>query len=161
MKNKQTRPIDWHTLSGSIPFRMTNDYLFRALLQTNNQVLIALVSAFLGWSPSEITSATIENPIELGKALDSKTFILDIHVMINSRINVNLEMQVLNESNWPDRSLVYLCRVFDSINRNEEYQDLHPAYHISIINFKLFSDHPEFYATYKLLNIKDFHVCVK
>ena len=157
MTKKEKRPLDWHNLSGKIPFRMTNDYLFRALMQTNNQVLTALIAAFLGWDATSITSATIENPIELGKSLDSKTFILDISVMINNRIMINLEMQVLNENNWPERSLVYLCRAFDSINRNENSQDLKPAYHIGITDFKLFPDYPEFYATYKLLNVKDFY----
>ena len=157
MSTQDNRPTDWHTLSGEIPFRMTNDYLFRALMQTDNQVLIALIADFLGWDHAAITSATIENPIELGQAMDAKTFILDVCVKINNRIVTNLEMQVLDEHNWPERSLVYLCRTFDSINRNQDYQELKPAYHIGITDFKLFADHPEFYATYKLLNTKDSH----
>ncbi len=49
-KNKSTtatrKDIDWHTLTGDIPFRMTNDYLFRALMQNDNDEMggIAYVS---------------------------------------------------------------------------------------------------------------------
>lgn len=41
-----------------------------------------------------------------------KTFVLDINVVLNNNICLNLEMQVVNPSNWQDRSLSYLGRNF-------------------------------------------------
>ena len=156
MEKTNISPEDWHKLEGEIPFRMTNDYLFRALMQENNSVLSAFIASLLGWKKDDITSATIENPIMLGSVMMQKDFILDVHVLINNSRNINLEMQVLDEHNWPERSLIYLCRVFDDINPDDDYRDIKPAHHIGILSFNLFPDTPEFYATYQLLNVNNF-----
>ena len=67
-------------------------------------------------------------------------------------------MQVLNEGNWPERSLVYLCRAFDNLSKGEDYAEIKPAIHIGILDFTLFPDFPEFFATYWLMNEKNHHV---
>lgn len=45
---------------------LTNDYLFRALVQRNNRVLIALVCALLHIGEDTVLSAKVLNPIILG-----------------------------------------------------------------------------------------------
>ena len=50
---------------GAIPYNMTNDYMFRAVLQTNNKVLRGLVSSLLHLKDEEILSVEITNPIIL------------------------------------------------------------------------------------------------
>lgn len=146
--------VPWHTASGPLQFPMTNDYLFRSLLQSNNHVLKGLISALLHLDAGEIHSADILNPIELGKAIDDKTFILDIKVLFNDNTIVQLEMQVINQYNWTDRSLSYLCRSFDQLTRGDAYQAVKPVIQIGILDFTLFPESPEFYATYQLLNVK-------
>lgn len=141
--------------SGALTIPMTNDYLFRALLQRNNKVLKGLISALLHISPTDISSAVITNPIELGNHIDQKTFILDIKVSLNSAAILNLEMQVINEHNWIERSLSYLCRNFDQLKTGEEYQEARPVIQIGLLNFTLFPKLPEFFATYKFLNVKN------
>lgn len=141
--------------SGPLSIPMTNDYLFRALLQRNNHVLIGLVSSLLHLPPSDIYSAVITNPIELGDTIDNKTFILDIKVSLNDNAVIHLEMQVINEHNWTDRSLSYLCRSFDNLKPGEKYQTVRPVIQIGLLNFTLFPEYPEFYATYKFLNVKN------
>ena len=64
-------------------------------------------------------------------------------------------MQVINEHNWPERSLSYLCRTFDSLNSGENYHTVRPAIQIGLLDFTLFPEHPEFYATYKFMNVKN------
>lgn len=141
--------------SGALTIPMTNDYLFRALLQRNNKVLKGLISALLHISPTDISSAVITNPIELGNHIDQKTFILDIKVSLNNAAILNLEMQVINEHNWIERSLSYLCRNFDQLKTGEEYQEARPVIQIGLLNFTLFPKLPEFFATYKFLNVKN------
>ncbi len=46
------------------------------------------------------------NPIVLGETIDAKTFILDINVLLNDNANINLEMQVINEKNWPELNML-------------------------------------------------------
>ena len=144
------------SLTGPLTIPMTNDYLFRALLQQNNKVLKGLISSLLHLTLEEIASVEITNPIELGKSINAKDFFLDIKVLLNSDTVINLEMQVINEHNWPERSLSYLCRSFDGLNRGDNYLEVKPVIQISLLDFTLFPEHPEFYATYQLLNVKNF-----
>lgn len=114
-----------------------------------------LISSLLHLSPSDISPAVITNPIELGDAINHKTFILDIKVSLNDSTILSLEMQVINEHNWVSRSLSYLCRNFDQLMAGEKYQDIRPVIQIGLLNFTLFPEFPEFYATYKFLNVKN------
>lgn len=140
--------------TGAIPYNMTNDYMFRAVLQENETVLRGLISSLLHLKDSDITSVEITNPIELGRSIDNKEFWLDINVFLNNNMKINLEMQVVNEGNWIDRSLSYLCRSYDSLYRGQKYTQALPVLHIGFLDYTLFKDAPEFYATYKLMNVK-------
>lgn len=141
---------------GPVKIPLTNDYLFRALLQKNNYVLKGLICSLLHLSPDNVSSVEITNPIELGNSIDDKTFFLDIKVILNNQIIINLEMQVINEHNWPECSLTYLCRSFDNLNTGEAYQNVKSAIQIGFLDFTLFPEHPEFFATYKFLNVKNY-----
>lgn len=152
IENTSTTSLIYAT--GPLEYRLTNDYLFRALLQRNNKVLKALICALLHLMIDEVLSVTIENPIELEKSIDSKYFVLDIRVLLNNNTVINLEMQVMDYANWPERSLSYLCRSFDSLEIGEDYLDVKPVIHISFLDFTLFDECPEFYATYMLMNVK-------
>ena len=144
--------------TGKIEYGFTNDYMFRAILQQNKKVLKALIGALLHLKPENILSVEITNPIELGKKIDAKEFILDIKISLNNRSTINLEMQVRNQYNWEERSLSYLCRSFDQLNSGDEYKKALPAIHIGFLDFTPFPKVPEFYATYKLLNVKNHHL---
>lgn len=100
----------------------------------------------------------VTNPIELGKSVDSKDFLLDIRILMNDSTLINLEIQVANEGNWPERSLSYLCRSFDNLNEGEHYDNLKPAIYIGIPNFTLFPAHPEFHSSYLLMNEKKYTI---
>lgn len=141
--------------SGELPVPMTNDYLFRALLQENNKVLCELIRDLLHLDEGTDIEASIQNPIVLGESVTDKTFILDILIRLNNSALVNLEMQVINEHNWVERSLAYLCRNYDGLKKGDDYLQSCPVYQIGFLNFTLFENAPEFYASYKLLNVKN------
>ena len=75
--------------------------------------------------------------------------------MLNDYVIINLAMQVINEHDWPERSLNYLCRSFDNLHKGEDYCEVRPVIQIAFLDFTLFPEKPEFYATYQLLNIKN------
>ena len=141
--------------SGALIVPMTNDYLFRALLQRNNLVLKGLICALLHMKEADISSVIITNPIRLGDSIDNKTFVLDINVILNRHHIINLEMQVVNLNNWQDRSLSYLARNFDHLKKGEDYKLTHPVIQIGLLDYTLFPNHPEFYSTYQFLNVKN------
>ncbi len=142
----------WRTATGPLSIPLTNDYLFRALLQRNNFVLRGLIASLLHHRDSDIKSVVITNPINLGECITDKTFILDINVILNNDTIINLELQVINEDNWKERSLSYLCRSFDQLKSGENYLNVKPSVQIGLLNFTLFEDAPEFYATYQMRN---------
>ena len=143
---------------GPIEFGFINDYMFRAVMEKNIPVLKGLICSLLHLRPEDLSSVTVVNPILEGDSYSSKEFILDIEIMLNNNMLLNLEMQVADEHNWPERSLSYLCRRFDQLGRGVDYIDCKPAIHIGFLDFTPFPEYAEFYATYKLLNMKNHHL---
>ena len=141
---------------GIIPYGMTNDYMFRAVLQSNNKVLRGLICSLLHLTEKEVFSVEITNPIILGESIESKEVRLDISVLLNNRTIINLEMQVANRLNWQNRSVVYLCRSYDSLTHGQDYNEAKSAIHIGFLDYTLFHNRPEFYASYKLINVKNY-----
>lgn len=104
---------DFETATGTIDYGFTNDYVFRKILQENNDVLKALICSILHMEPDGI-KVTVTNPISLDETFSSKDFILDVRVVLNDDRLIDLEMQMTDEYNWPDRSISYASRT--SIN---------------------------------------------
>ena len=101
------RELSYLSARGEIAYNMTNNYMFRYILQENKKVLKGLIAALLHLNPENIRSVEIRNPINLSEDVSGKEFILDIEV------------------------------------------------HIGFLDFILHPSHPEFYATYKMLNVKN------
>ena len=152
---KETSSLSYLNATGHIPYGMTNDYMFRLILEKNNYVLKGLICSLLSLTPEKITSVEIQNPILLNETVKDKEFILDIKVLMNDSAIINLEMQMAYMLNWRERSLSYLCRAFDQLSHGQLYDNVKPAIHIGFLNFNPTpDDKPEFYASYKLLNEK-------
>ena len=144
----------FETATGSIDYPFTNDYMFRAILQKDKQVLKALVSALLHLEKDSVKEVTITNPIELGAAISDKDFILDIRIDLDGEKLIDLEMQVTNQYNWPERSISYAARSFDHLNSGQDYSEVLTVHSIGFLNYTLFPEAPEFFATYELRNRK-------
>ena len=131
---------------------MNNDYLFRAVMQTDTEVFAMLLSSLLR---TQCCADDIEilNPIELGKQMQEKDFVLDTKLKLRNDI-VNVEMQLWLQGFWKERAMTYLCRIFDSLKVGEPYDRLKTAIHIGIIDFVLPDVRPELYAEYMLKNVK-------
>lgn len=115
---------------GKIDYGLTNDYMFRAILQKSRKTLIGLASALLHLNPEDIKDIEITNPIILGESINAKTFILDVNILLNNSRMLNLEMQVNNLHNWENRSLCYLCSDFSQLNKGDAYEDIKPVINI-------------------------------
>ena len=152
MENQKVRAF--MNAQGEIRYNMTNNYMFRYILQKHKKVLKGLICELLHLKPEQIKSIEITNPIDLAGDVSGKEFILDINVIMNDDTLINLEMQVANEHNCPERSLIYLCRAFDQLERGQKYEEILPAIHIGFLDFNLFPGDTEFYATYRMLNVR-------
>ena len=141
---------------GKVRFGMTNDYMFRAVLQESVEGLRGLIASLLHLEPDQI-SVEITNPILIGKAITDKEFRFDLNIIINGKIFVNLEMQNINTF-WDFRSLLYLSRSFDNILRGKSYDSVMSVIHIGLLNFSMSKSHPEFYSSCCLMNEKTHEV---
>ena len=144
--------------TGIIPYTFLNDYMFRVILQKHKNVLRSIVCACLKLEVGDVQDIVVQNPIEFGEAIDDKTFILDINVLLNNNTIINLEMQVLDLKDWPERSLSYLARSYDNVAKGDEYINVKPVYHIGFLNYTLFPEYSEFFAKYQMMNLKNHNV---
>ena len=55
--------------TGEIPYKLTNDYMFRAVFQSKPKALEGLCRSLLHLSPEDTVSIKLQNPIELGKTV--------------------------------------------------------------------------------------------
>ena len=141
--------------TGKIRYTMRNDYMFKAVLQKNKRALTGLLAALLSKPVESIMDIEIMNPIELGEAIDDKTCILDIKLILNNNKIINIELQVTKYEFWIERSLIYLCRAFDNLSVGEDYGNVLPTYHIGILDFWMPDKAKEFYSEYRLMNVRN------
>ena len=135
-----------------VEYGLINDYMFRAVFQTSEEALKGLLSALLYIPEEEILSCVICNPIILGDAIDEKTCILDIRVLLNGNKQINLEMQMGSVENWTDRSVFYLCRMFTDMKKGLDYTQTKPSIHIGIMMKSPVPEDAAFYNEYALKN---------
>ena len=151
--NKLSIPVPaFENAIGDIDYPFTNDFMFHVVLEENKSVLRKLLCSLLHMHPEEIKSVEIQNPIDYGRSITDKKVILDLKLLLNNSKIVDIEMQVINKGDWPERSVIYLCRSYDNVLGGEEYDSVHPAHQISILDFDLFDEEPEFYSTHHLRN---------
>jgi len=143
---------DYKNRTGKLRYRLTNDYMFRAVMQKNKNVLKHLICAITDMDPDTVTNLDICNPIELGTEINNKTCILDIKVLLNNNQYVNIEMQIVKQSYWKERSLTYLCRTYNNLEEGQDYNETVPAIQISILDFDLFEGVEELLSKYYLIN---------
>ena len=150
---QQTVP-NYETATGEIRFNLTNDFMFHAVFEENKPALCKLLGSLLHMPMSEIISVEVKNPIDYGASVTDKKVILDLKLLLNEYRIINIEMQVLDEGDWPERSVVYLCRCYDNVLKGKEYDTILPAHQISIVDYDLPGKEPEFYSTHHLVNDK-------
>ena len=152
----QARPLPpgFETVSGPLHYTLLNDLLFRMVFEADQNGLKSLLAALLHLKESDITELEIKNPFRFGTRVDEKKYIYDLYLLLNNKQKIHIELQVLSQSFWTDRSLCYLCRDFGDLNSGENYKEVKPHIQIDILDFSLFEDSNEFFATYHLANDK-------
>ena len=152
-KEKTKFTLALEKATGEIKYNMTNDYMFRALFQQNTVALKGLLSSLLHMPPEDILSVEIMNPFVIGETINDKEFRLDIKAVLNHYQQINLEMQVVNRHDWPERSIGYLSRMYNSLQKGDQYINVKPAIHVGILNFSPFEGEPIFYSQNVLMDM--------
>lgn len=156
-KKEEDNGVAYELPTGELKYRMTNDFLFKTVLQHNTEALEALLCALLGFGKEQIKSLRILNPIEEGTIIDDKAMLLDLKLELNDDSLINIEMQMENEGNWEERSLTYLCRDFDQLKKGEDYKSVKKTIHIGILNFTPQGFPARFYTDYFFYHLNTGH----
>ena len=149
---KEHRQLQYEKATGKIQITLTNDMLLHFAMQKSKVALKGLVCALKGLDPADVSGVELMNPIDYNDV--GKRVVLDVKVTLNNNEIMNIELQMYYDSDWIKRSILYLCRAYDSIGDGEDYSLLKPTTHIGIMGYDLFPESPEFYAKYLLSNIK-------
>ncbi|MCL1875373.1 MAG: Rpn family recombination-promoting nuclease/putative transposase [Synergistaceae bacterium] len=128
------------------------DILFKLLFIKHPDLLRRLVAHLLRIQLESITQFEIRNQEMPPEVIGNKFCRLDIHMMINEQ-QVNLEVQVEDEGDFPERAIFHWARIFsNALPAGGKYSDLPRTIVISIVDFHLFSC-PEFYSEYQALEV--------
>ena len=135
-----------------LKYTFKNDVLFKMLFVTHPDLLKRLIAVLLSISLESIKDFRLVNtempPEEVGK----KHCRLDIHMIVDNR-KVNLEIQVEDEGNYPERVIFHSARMYSSsLPSGGEYSTLPKTIVISILGFKQFSC-AEVHSEFALLEV--------
>ncbi len=145
-------PDEFYSLTGKMRFTMLNDAMFHIVLEANPELLKSLVCSLLPIKSSEIQSLRVTNPLEFGRHIDEKLSILDVEALLNDNAIINIELQVESLIYWKERTMQYLCRLYDNVKKGANYLTVKPVVHIGIVDFDTVPEDKEFYATYHFAN---------
>ncbi|MDR2733238.1 MAG: Rpn family recombination-promoting nuclease/putative transposase [Spirochaetota bacterium] len=133
-----------------LDYSFTDDMLFKMVFVRHPDLLIRLVVALLGIRPESIEQFDITNSEILPEAIGDKFCRLDINMVIDGQ-RVDLEIQVRDEGDYPERSLYYWAREYSgALTEGKKYEELPRAIVMSIVAFDLF-DCVEFYSEFQAL----------
>ena len=136
-----------------LQYTFKTDTLFKILFTKYPDLLKRLVAALLGITYESIEQFDITNPDISPEELGKKFCRLDIKMTVNGQI-VDLEIQIADEGNYPDRSLFYWAREFSTgINEGDDYNLLPRTIVISILGFNQFPDPKKFHSEFQCLEV--------
>lgn len=129
---------------------LKNDALFKLLFVQYPNLLKQLVSELLAISLESIEQFEITNPEIPADVVGNKFCRLDINMIVDGQ-RVNLEIQVRDEGDFPERVLYHWAKVYSSSLRSGgDYIDLPHTVIISIINFAIMSQSTQKYKLKKI-----------
>jgi predicted transposase/invertase (TIGR01784 family) len=135
-----------------LEYTFKNDTLFKMLFVKYPDLLKHLVAALLGIRYESIEQFEIVNSEIPPESLGDKYCRLDINMTVDGR-RVDLEIQVEDEHDFPERSLFYWAREYSTaLGEGGEYIELPQVVIISITAFKLF-DCAEFHSEFQALEV--------
>jgi len=135
-----------------LQYTFKTDTLFKMLFVKHQDLLQKLVAVLLGIPLESIQQFIIRNPDITPEAIGEKFCRLDINMIVNGQ-RIDLEIQICNEGDYPERVMFYWAREFSSaLSTGQSYSMLPRTIVISIIDFSLF-DCEEFYSFFQPLEV--------
>lgn len=107
-----------------LQYTFKNDILFKMVFVKYPHLLKSLVAVILRIETKSITAFEILNSEMTPESVRDKFCRLDINMRVNGQL-VDIEMQVTNEGNYPERVMYYWAREYSSaLPSGENYSQL-------------------------------------
>ncbi|MCL2420739.1 MAG: Rpn family recombination-promoting nuclease/putative transposase [Defluviitaleaceae bacterium] len=136
-----------------LKYTLKTDTLFKMLFTKYQNLLKRLVAELLDIKYDNIEQFNVINPDITPEELGKKFCRLDINMTVNGQ-KIDLEVQVTDEGNYPERSLFYWAREFSTgINEGDDYSLLPRTIVISILGFNQFKDPQKFHSEFRCLEV--------
>jgi predicted transposase/invertase (TIGR01784 family) len=133
-------------------YTFKNDTLFKMLFVKHRDLLKRLVSELLGIDFGSIGQFEIRNPEMPPESLGDKFCRLDINMTVDG-LRVDLEIQVADEGDYPERTLFYWAREYSTaLAAGGGYHELPRVVVVSIMAFNLF-DCEEYHSEFQALEV--------
>jgi predicted transposase/invertase (TIGR01784 family) len=135
-----------------LKYTFKTDTLFKMLFVKYPELLRRLIAALLRIRYEDIEEFDVRNPEMLPENLQDKFCVLDINMIVNGQ-RVDLEIQVENRGDYPERALYYWAREYSTaLTAGDAYSQLPRTIIISIVDFKMF-DCDEFHSEFQALEV--------
>lgn len=126
------------------------DFAFKEIMM-DEQARIGFLSAILKLNPEDIQDTKILNTNLCKLHEDEKLGILDVRILMNNNTEIDIEIQLAAMNIWADRALFYRAKMYtEQISAGEDYTVFKKCVSISILDFKLFEQEPEFYSCFHI-----------
>ena len=137
---------------GKLRYTFKTDTLFKMLFVKHKGLLKHLVAALLGIQLECIEQFIVRNEEMPPEILGDKFCRLDINMIVNGQ-RIDLEIQVSDEGDYPERVMLYWAREFSTaLPAGQGYSMLPRTIIVSIIDFKLF-DCAEYHSFFQPLEV--------
>ncbi|WP_147532279.1 Rpn family recombination-promoting nuclease/putative transposase [Bacillus marasmi] len=127
------------------------DFMFKQLFgqPSRKHITIAFLNAILGRKGTDrIIDLTFENTEKVKDRTDGKTVRFDVTVFTTLGERINVEVQIKDQQDMPERTLYYWSRMFSSsLNSGDSYKLLPPTIFITIVNYPLFPSETDRFHT--------------
>ncbi|MCL2600476.1 MAG: Rpn family recombination-promoting nuclease/putative transposase, partial [Treponema sp.] len=135
-----------------LKYTFKTDTLFKMLFVRHRDLLRQLVATLLDIRFESIERLEITNSEMSPEVIGGKFCRLDINMEVDGQL-VNLEIQVRDEGDYPERALFHWSRMYSSaLPAGEDYLKLPRTVVISIVDFNLF-DSTEFHSEFRPLEV--------
>jgi predicted transposase/invertase (TIGR01784 family) len=133
-------------------YTFKTDTLFKMLFVKHPELLKRFVAVLLKIPLGSIEKFIIRNPEMPPENLGDKFCRLDLNMVVNHQ-RVDLEVQVADEGDYPERAMFHWAREYSTaLLAGQGYATLPRTIIISIISFELF-DCEEYYSEFKPLEV--------
>ena len=126
------------------------DYAFKEIMM-DEQARIGFLSAVLNLNPADIRKTELLNTSLRKLHEDEKQGIVDVRILMNNNTEIDIEIQLSILNVWADRALFYPAKMYtDQIRPGQDYTVFKKCVSISILDFVLFREDPEFYSCFHI-----------